>query len=198
MPIVVLKQDAILKQVRAGLGSTRYGEKWGWTMPLRSDWSMSTCPMARSLDVLGDPWVVLILRELFSGVIHFGELRDRLQAADTVLSDRLTRLCATGLVERTPGEGAQRRRPTYHLTESGAATLPILHALAQWGDRHRTPDELRNTHLEVWCTTCGDAVRESVDWCVRCQAPLTIDHTKWRRNGRSDDVIDLSSAAPTR
>ncbi|OJZ68805.1 hypothetical protein BRW65_25290 [Mycobacterium paraffinicum] len=165
-------------------------------MPLRSDWSMDTCPMARSLDVLGDPWTVLILRELFSGINHFGQIRDRLQAADTVVSDRLNRLCDAGVIERIASPESRRGRPTYHLTQSGAATLPILQALAAWGDRHRTPAQLKSTNLDVWCTTCGNAATVSADWCIHCQVPLTVDHTAWRRNGRSDEVISLSAAAP--
>jgi DNA-binding HxlR family transcriptional regulator len=166
-------------------------------MPLRSDWSHSTCPMARSLEVLGDPWAILILRELFSGITHFVEMRDRLEVADTVLTDRLSRLCDAEVVRRVRYGGTEQRpRHTYHLTEAGAATLPVLHALAQWGSRHRTPDTLKNTELQVWCTTCGNEIINSVDWCMHCQAPLAVAHTSWRRTGRSDDLIDLAAAAP--
>ena len=55
-------------------------------MPLRSDWSSERCPIARSLEVLGDPWVLLVLRQAFSGVRRFDQLRSELKIADNVLS----------------------------------------------------------------------------------------------------------------
>ena len=69
-------------------------------MPLRSDWSSERCPIARSLEVLGDPWVLLVLRQAFSGVRRFDQLRSELKIADNVLSSRLARLvdevCSAG------------------------------------------------------------------------------------------------------
>jgi DNA-binding HxlR family transcriptional regulator len=59
-------------------------------MPLRSDWTGERCPIARSLEVLGDPWVMLVLRQAFSGVRRFEQLRDQLGVAENVLSKRLS------------------------------------------------------------------------------------------------------------
>ena len=94
-------------------------------MPLRSDWSTATCPIARSADVLADPWVLLILRELFSGRTRFDELRDATGAADSVLARRLASMTEAGLVRRDDERG-------YLLTEVGRETLPILHAYARF------------------------------------------------------------------
>ncbi len=106
-------------------------------MPLRSDWSSERCPIARSLEVLGDPWVLLVLRQAFSGVRRFDQLRSELKIADNVLSSRLTRLVDAGLLRRVPYQDHQRTRYEYVLTDAGADTFPVITALAQWGERQR-------------------------------------------------------------
>src|SRR4029453_3430267 len=101
-------------------------------MPLRSDWTTENCPIARSLEVLGDPWVVLVLRQAFSGVRRFDQLHDQLGVADNVLSKRLAPLVDAGLLRRVPYQDRRRTRSEYVLTAAGADTLPIVHALPQW------------------------------------------------------------------
>jgi DNA-binding HxlR family transcriptional regulator len=105
-------------------------------MPLRSDWSGDVCPIARSLDILGDPWTVLVLREVFAGNHRFDGIRDRLEVADTMLSKRLRAMVGAGLLERTAYAGSTRPRYDYTLTVAGRDTLPVLEALARWGDAH--------------------------------------------------------------
>lgn len=112
-------------------------------MPLRSDWSDDVCPIARSLDILGDPWTVLILREVFSGNHRFDTIRDRLEVADTVLSRRLRAMVAAGLLEAVAYAGSARPRYDYQLTAAGRDTRPVLKALARWGDAHNPlPDRV--------------------------------------------------------
>ena len=105
-------------------------------MPLRSDWSDDECPIARGLDILGDPWTVLILREVFSGNHRFDTIRDRLEVADTVLTKRLRAMVAAGLLDAVPYAGSARPRYDYTLTAAGRDTRPLLRALARWGDAH--------------------------------------------------------------
>lgn len=107
-------------------------------MPLRSDWSDDACPIARSLDVLGDPWTVLVLREVFAGNYRFDTIRDKLDVADTVLSKRLRAMVAAGLLDRSAYAGSVRPRYDYTLTAAGEDTRPVLDALAHWGDAHTT------------------------------------------------------------
>ena len=90
-------------------------------MPLRSDWSAATCPIARSLDVVGDPWMLLILRHALLGVRRYEDFRTGLGVADNVLSRRLPAMVDAGLLRKAvPGRAAQplrvrvdrgRRRP---------------------------------------------------------------------------------------
>ncbi|MBO9626877.1 MAG: helix-turn-helix transcriptional regulator [Microbacterium sp.] len=138
-------------------------------MPLRSDWSTATCPIARSADVLADPWVLLVLRELFSGRTRFDQLRDATGAADSVLARRLSSMIDAGLLERDDAG--------YRLTDSGRETLPILHAYARFS---RATDPDGPWGLTVSCARCGE-VAASVDWCTRCDAPLDADTTRWAR-----------------
>lgn len=88
------------------------------------------CPMATALDVIGDRWTPLILRELLGGPARFNELEDGLPGiAKNLLTSRLRRLEADGIVRRVTMHGA----PLYALTDHGAAIRPTLEELGFWG-----------------------------------------------------------------
>lgn len=162
-------------------------------MPLRSDWSDKPCPIARGLDVLGDAWTLVILRELFTGNTRFDGLRSRLGVADKVLSDRLSRIVTIGLAERVPYGGSVRPRVEYRLTESGRDTLPVLHALAQWGAKHTdAPDNARP--MLIACTRCGESAA-SADWCITCGRPLTVESTEWTSPAQDRAPVRLGDVA---
>ncbi|HXR43681.1 MAG TPA: helix-turn-helix domain-containing protein [Pseudolysinimonas sp.] len=97
----------------------------------------SRCSIARSLQVVGEKWALLIVRDVQRGHTRFSTLRARLEVAPDVLADRLAKLVELGVLERrgyrTPGE---RERAEYHLTAAGTDLLPVLAALAAWGDAH--------------------------------------------------------------
>jgi DNA-binding HxlR family transcriptional regulator len=157
-------------------------------MPLRSDWSTKACPIARGLDVLGDPWVLLVLREVLLGARRYDELRTALGAADNVLSNRLRRLVDGGLLVRRPYGTRARPRWEYHLTEAGADALPVLHALAQWGNRH-TPAPLgpmRVVHRACGCET------GSADRCDACGEALTAENVAWEKPSDPGHLVELA------
>jgi DNA-binding HxlR family transcriptional regulator len=160
-------------------------------MTVRTPLSQETCPVARSLDVLGDPWSLLILREVFTGNRRFEGLKVKLGIADTVLSKRLQRLVETGLLDRSPYTGSVRPRVEYLLTQAGEDTLPVLHALAQWGRRHTTSPIANGGMLDVECLVCGTR-SENADWCRVCAAPLDRHRTGWRRPSDPSTLIELS------
>ncbi|MFK4788333.1 winged helix-turn-helix transcriptional regulator [Microbacterium sp. ZW T5_56] len=139
-------------------------------MPLRSDWSDAGCIIARAADVLADPWVLVTLRELFSGRHRFDELRDATSAADSVLARRLRTMTEAGLVERHASGG-------YTLTATGELTLPILHAYAGFTRAVEPPND---GGLRISCARCA-AEAVSADWCPRCAAPLDAESTTWMR-----------------
>jgi DNA-binding HxlR family transcriptional regulator len=112
--------------------------------------TQQTCSIARSLEVLGERWTFLILREAISGTTRFADFRAALGVAPDVLSDRLATLVASGVLEKRPyREPGARARDSYHLTHAGRELQVVLAALQQWGDEHRPyepgPTVLRRT-----------------------------------------------------
>jgi len=144
-------------------------------MPLRSDWSGATCPIARSLDVVGDPWVLLVLREALQGATRFEEFRDALGVADSVLSRRLGAMVDADLLARAPYRSDQRTREGYLLTEAGGDLLPVLNALMHWGERHRPRTTGR---MAVVHEGCG-AETAYADSCSHCGERLTASNVSW-------------------
>jgi DNA-binding HxlR family transcriptional regulator len=162
-------------------------------MPLRSDWSTKHCPIARSLDTLGDAWTLVVLRELFIGNNRFEGLHDELGIADNVLATRLRAIVDAGLADKVPYGGTSRPRYEYRLSEAGRDALPVLHALARWGAKHSAaPAGVRP--LVIACATCGSP-SSSTDWCVTCQSPLTVENTEWHHPGRPGAPIRLATAS---
>lgn len=96
------------------------------------------CSVARSLEVLGEKWALLVVREAFFGVTRFADFRARLGIAPDVLTARLETLVEGGVLERRPyRDQGQRQRDEYVLTEAGAALKTVLAAFVAWGDEHR-------------------------------------------------------------
>jgi DNA-binding HxlR family transcriptional regulator len=93
----------------------------------------SNCPVACTLDLLGDKWTLLVVRDLFVGRHRFDEfLASREGIASNILSDRLARLSAAGIVEQRPNP-EHRGRATYHLTKRGLTLESVIDAVASWG-----------------------------------------------------------------
>ena len=96
------------------------------------------CSVARSLEVLGEKWALLVVREAFFGVTRFADFRAQLGIAPDVLTARLETLVEGGVLERRPyRDEGQRQRDEYVLTEAGAGLKTVLAAFVEWGDVHR-------------------------------------------------------------
>ena len=96
------------------------------------------CSIARTLEILGERWTLLIVRDIFNGSRRFDQLQDGLGIARNVLATRLGRLIEEGVIEKR----AYRERPVRHeyfLTEKGLDLWPVLIAMLAWGDRYATP-----------------------------------------------------------
>jgi len=91
------------------------------------------CGIARSLDVLGDWWTLLIIRDAFFGLRRFADFQRHLGISRNVLSQRLRQLVATGILDRVD-VGEHGERFEYRLTNKGEALLPVLTTLREWGD----------------------------------------------------------------
>ena len=118
---------------------------------LQRDYPDQTCSIARSLEVVGERWTLLIIRDAVLGIERFEEFQDSLGIATNVLANRLKLLCDEGVLERVPDE-QRPGRPKYVLTAKGAELGPALLALMKWGDRHYpTPSGPPRLSLHVGC-----------------------------------------------
>ena len=112
----------------------------------RTDMSAAACPIARSLDAIGDWWTLLIVRDAFRGTRRFSEFEKGLGLAKNILSSRLRQLVANGILELRPcAEGGARSE--YHLTEKGRRLRLVLVALRQWGEDNLFPGDEPSTVL---------------------------------------------------
>ncbi|AZG07607.1 transcriptional regulator [Pigmentiphaga sp. H8] len=93
------------------------------------------CPSARSLDVIGDWWSLLIVRDAFDGLTRFGEFQKSLGIAKNILTERLRTLVSRGILEAVP-VGDSGARMEYRLTAMGRDLFPVMVALRQFGERH--------------------------------------------------------------
>jgi DNA-binding HxlR family transcriptional regulator len=100
-----------------------------------------SCSLTQTVEVVGERWMFLILREALGGATRFSEFREVLGIASDVLTARLTVLVDGGIMERHEyREPGQRSRPSYHLTEAGRDLGVAVAALQQWGDRYLPSD----------------------------------------------------------
>jgi DNA-binding HxlR family transcriptional regulator len=142
----------------------------------RTSFARWPCSIARTMDLLGDWWTPLVLREAFYGIRRFDEFQYTLGIARNTLTDRLTRLVDEGLLEKQAYQ-TQPVRYDYVLTEKGRDFFPVLVAMAKWGDRwlsgengppitfhHDTCDH--DAHAEVVCSSCGQPL-SSADTTIR-------------------------------
>ncbi|WP_059008287.1 winged helix-turn-helix transcriptional regulator [Streptomyces specialis] len=104
-------------------------------MVARTRFDTATCPVARSVDAIGDWWSLLIVRDAFDGSRRFSEFRDSLGIAKNILAARLRALIDAGVLDTAPlpGGGAHH---AYVLTDKGRALFPVIVALRQWGEEH--------------------------------------------------------------
>jgi DNA-binding HxlR family transcriptional regulator len=139
------------------------------TFVLRHDYpGQDYCSIAKALEVVGERWTLLIVRDVMSGRRRFGELQKGLGVARNVLAARLQRLVDEDILERRPYQESPERFE-YFLTEKGLDLWPALVALLGWGDRHTNyPDgpPLRIVHKECGgpvsdrgiCESCGEVL----------------------------------------
>lgn len=95
----------------------------------------SECPVARTLESIGERWCLMIVREAFDGVCRFGEFQQNLGLAKNILASRLKHLVEIGLFEICPASDGSAYKE-YVLTEKGRSVFPIVVAMRQWGERY--------------------------------------------------------------
>lgn len=108
-------------------------------------WTDPLCPVARAVDLIGDRWSLLIVRDALDGSRAFTDFQRNLGIAKNILNDRLRRLVEQGILRRQTA--ASGRRQEYVLTDSGDQLFTIIVALRQWGQAHAFQPE--ETHSEL-------------------------------------------------
>ncbi len=122
------------------------------------------CSIARALEVIGDRWTILILRDAFRGIRRFDELRRDLDIARPVLADRLRKLVDHGVLQKVQYQ-AHPPRYEYRLTPMGVELSPALVALMRWGDKYLADDGAPTVLVHE---TCGHALEQGF-WCPSCR-----------------------------
>ncbi|MBG6248916.1 MULTISPECIES: winged helix-turn-helix transcriptional regulator [Symbiopectobacterium] len=115
-------------------------------MPNRETINNEPCPVARCVDVVGDRWSLLIVRDAFDGVRRFGDFQRSLSVARNILSDRLRKLVNAGILEMQDASDGTAYQE-YVLTSEGEKLFPVIVALRQWGERHRFKHGERHSDL---------------------------------------------------
>ncbi|MBA2323151.1 MAG: helix-turn-helix transcriptional regulator [Pseudonocardiales bacterium] len=153
------------------------------------------CALARALEVIGERWTLLIVRDAFYGVRRFNDLQAHLDVPKAVLSDRLSGLVEDGVLERRP-DPEHRGRHLYELTAAGRDLWPVLHALLSWGARHGSSNSRAFTHA-----ACGTPL-DDAGHCTDCDVtPGPHDVLSAPRPGRGrlrDDPVARVLRAPRR
>jgi DNA-binding HxlR family transcriptional regulator len=129
------------------------------------------CSLASTLELVGERWTLLIVRDALLGVTRFDAFLARLGIARNVLTDRLRSLVDNGILERVE----YRQRPSrheYRLTPAGRDLTPVIVTLTQWGDRHR-PRPAGPPRLFEHADCGGPATAELT--CGKCATPIPVD-----------------------
>ncbi len=133
----------------------------------RKSFSDMHCSVAQCLEVVGEWWSMLIVRDAFLGVSRFDQFQERLGISRNVLNQRLAHLVEADVLEKTAYNDRPLRHE-YRLTAKGRDLWPVLTALRQWGDTHAAPD---GPPLLLVHRACGQVV-DAVMTCSACGAPI--------------------------
>jgi DNA-binding HxlR family transcriptional regulator len=140
----------------------------------RTSFSDMACSLARSLDVAGEWWTPLILRDLWLGNRRFDRIQANFDMSRKLLADRLETLVEAGTVERRLYQ-EKPPRYEYHLTDKGKQLIEAFLVLISWGDRWQSGAE--GPPMLIRHKECGEAVEATVS-CSHCGEPLHADNTR--------------------
>ncbi|KAF1047842.1 MAG: putative HTH-type transcriptional regulator [Herbaspirillum frisingense] len=121
--------------------------------------SLQECPVARTLQLIGEWWTVLIVRDAFAGLTRFDQFRRSLDISPAILAKRLQAMVDAGIMERRR-YNEHPPRDEYLLTDSGRALRPVIAALRDWGEQHFGRDQIEAEEQEH-AAACGAAGKKS-------------------------------------
>ena len=160
-------------------GVTRITLVWrreaGRETVLKRDYANQNCSIAKTLELIGERWTLLIIRDVFRGIRRFEDFQASNGIARNVLSARLTRLVDEGILEKRPYQDRPVRFE-YRLTEKGLALWPVLVTLVKWGDAYTAEN---GPPVVIEHKDCGGQVTDHLT-CDRCGQPLTARDVKTR------------------
>jgi len=136
--------------------------------------NLLTCPIVRSAQLIGDEWVLLVLRALFRGSQRFDDLQKQTGAATNILTNRLNRLMEANVVTKVP----YQERPVrykYELTAAGLALFPVILELMRYGNEWLPNDE--TPPAQLLHTECGQLSKPGQN-CSECGQPLKLGNVK--------------------
>lgn len=125
--------------------------------PAALDYSVDNCTIGRAMEILGERWTMVVMREVFQGIRRFDDMRVRTAIPRQVLANRLASLVETGLLRKVPyREPGSRERHEYRPTDKGLDLYPVMVAVAAWGDRYLAGPE--GPPQEFVHRDCGELV----------------------------------------
>ncbi len=154
-----------------------------------ADYTRQNCAIAATLDIVGEPWTLLIIRDALRGVARFEQWQESLGMARNVLSARLRHLVASGIFE-TQLYCERPKRYEYHLSEKGLELRPLILHMMEWGRRHVYAETAPSTTL---IHSCGHVLKPVVH-CAHCAAPMQRGDTTARLNPDAPTIGALQKA----
>ena len=158
-------------------------------MALRREYDNEVCPVARSLEVIGERWTLLIIRDAFYGVVRFTDFREHLEIPPAVLTERLRLLVEHEIMTTSVGASG---RSEYALTRKGELLWPVVWSMMNWGNEHYVESGLRRPIVHHGCggqlTPLGNCGR-----CGVVPAPRDLEVHPRRSKSRGIDRDDRIS-----
>lgn len=154
-----------------------------YDMAVSTAWTDQSCPVARTADLVGDRWSLLVIRDAMDGARSFTDFQRRTGIARNILTDRLRKLTAHGIIAQVNAQSGKRK--LYELTDAGKDLFPVIVSLRQWGERHAfAAGEDYSVLVDDNHARVPELVPTSADG-----TPLTSENTHVRRaqNGKCQD-----------
>lgn len=148
---------------------------WPTSVMAQAPVGVRPCSIAASLEIIGERWSLLALRELAYGVHRFAKIAGYTGAPRDILADRLRKLEAAGVIERRP-YSEHPPRHEYHLTQAGQDLFPVMISLLRWGDKWAVDSPAVSFRHE-----CGQDL-ETGATCAHCGGQITPSSLSLKRN----------------
>jgi DNA-binding HxlR family transcriptional regulator len=164
-------------------------------MALPNDYAGQSCSVARALEIVGERWTLLIVRDAFNGVRRFGDFATHLEIPRAVLTNRLRALVEAQVLTRVPGPAGHDE---YELTGKGIKLWPVVRDLMAWGDEYYSPRGPRR----ILRHSLDDGTLDDAGRCSECGATVDVADTViapgpgLKKKRRGDDPLAAAFTMP--